>query len=292
MRCQFRSELLLEGSDDSASHHERWVVSYADFITLMFAFFVVMYSISSVNDGKFRVLSQALSHVFDDAELAAAVEAERIESESKQPIDLFEVAGEDPLARLLSSPALNPRQLEQRLAAHLSGAVSGGLITIRSSQDWTEIELSTDFAFADSESTVAEAAQTVLNQVAALVQPLNTPVRVEGFSDNVPPSPAATRSNRARSAVHSAAIADLLIAAGIDHQRLSTTAFGELHPLDSNASAAGRARNRRVVIAVGKHTQLDNPGVSLATRGNRPEKLPERTFSRVSQMPGPAQIQF
>ena len=54
-------------------NHERWLVSYADFITLLFAFFVVMYSISSINEGKYKIMSQALIGVFNDAERSTKV---------------------------------------------------------------------------------------------------------------------------------------------------------------------------------------------------------------------------
>ena len=73
MRRHFHTELLEDPHDDGA-HADRWILSYADFITLLFAFFVVMYSISSVNDGKFRVLSASLLEVFQDPRVNAAIE--------------------------------------------------------------------------------------------------------------------------------------------------------------------------------------------------------------------------
>lgn len=287
----FRTELLGAEAEDAADAHGRWIISYADFITLMFAFFVVMYSISSVNDGKFRVLSQTMLSVFSNPDVAAAVEAQvRARSGGGAAITTTAIDDLETAALLGDLQTLSPGGLEGVLQALFRQSLEEGRMAVRQSSSWTEIELPADATFADSEGALNPAAVAALADIAELAAVLDVPVRVEGFSDNVPSGADGARSSIAQSALHAAGIAAALVSGGVRPEQISATGLGEQFPVASNASAAGRAQNRRVVIAIARDRDATGAAVSLAAQPEQPERLPERTLSRISTLPGPAPI--
>lgn len=242
-------------------NHERWLVSYADFITLLFAFFVVMYSISSVNEGKYRVLSDALMSAFHDP------------ARSLDPIQVGELARApyspvDPTVRQL------PPLLEPPLSASLIEGVSGGgpgpqaeaiadevqaamqplidndLIDIRRLDDRIEVEIKTSILF-DSGSASADGESTpVLRRLAEILRDYPNRIHVEGFTDNVPINTLVYPSNWELSAARAATVVRILEEYGVDPTRLAAIGFGEHHPVADNATPEGRSANRRVVLVV------------------------------------------
>ncbi len=288
----FRTDLLLDGEDDAGSNSERWILSYADFITLMFAFFVVMYSISSVNDGKFRVLSQTMVSVFRNPEVAAAVEQRLIER-ARAAGQQREPAGREPIAlpEAIADPMLlEPDALGEVLATLMSEPIAEGRVRVRETTDWTEIELDGSFAFEAEAPGLRPDAGALLAQLADLARALDVPVRVEGFTDNLPRSGGIYGSNRALSAARAASVADALVAAGVAGERVAASGFGELHPVASNATDEGRRRNQRVVVAVARHDRVPSAAASAAAAGGLREQLPQRTLQRVTTLPAPAGI--
>lgn len=291
-RQRFRTALPSEEFEESG-HRERWILSYADFITLMFAFFVVMYSISSVNDGKFRVLSQTMADVFQNPEVAVAVE-QRLVERARQQLSSGGalLAEEDALfSEELANPALlRPQELGEVLLTLLTKPISENRVRLRTSEDWTEVEIDSDLAFNAATTRLTPEAVEALAAIAELARVVDMPVRVEGFTDNLPVSDTLYASNRERSAATAARIADALVKAGVSVERVSATGFGEAFPIASNASADGRRRNRRVVVAVARHNRVPEAGASLAARTERQERLSSRILERVVQLPGPEPI--
>lgn len=286
----FQTELLDDGVVGEGGEQTRWIVSYADFITLMFAFFVVMYSISSVNDGKFRVLSQTMLTVFQNPQVVAAVEQQLRTGAAIQNRAAFDG---DEILRVedITDPStLRAEVLGEVLAELLEKPITDQHVRVRTSNDWTEVELSREFAFGDDSMQLVPAAAAVLDGIAELARAVDMPVRVEGFTDNVPIDGGVYSSNRQLSAAHAARIADALVDAGVSAERVSAAGFGELHPLAPNASAAGRRKNRRVVIAVARHSDVGALAASMSANNNPRERVPARSLERVTEMPGPEQI--
>lgn len=288
MRRYFRTELL----DDAAAgdaHSDRWVVSYADFITLLFAFFVVMYSISSVNDGKFRVLSASLVDVFNDPRLDAALKTR----EHAPALPGKNQSAADEVARLLSSDTVSfrPEELATLLATRLAEPIANGAVQVRESRDWTEVELESTGAFDGPSERLTEDAAALLDSLGELARTMDLPVRVEGFSDGDAAASGHQARNLERAAAQAAAVAARLVAAGVDGQRISATGFGELPSPVSDADAAARTVNPRVVVAIARHDRVPDAAASLAARQERDE-LPQQTLQRVTQLPGPETIRF
>jgi len=257
-------------------NHERWLVSYADFITLLFAFFVVMYSISSVNEGKYRVLSDAIVAAFRNparslepiqigALARAPLQSDKPFDHSKPVIQLFKVPFPDkPVQervedKQVSKPEpaeVEPKldaasqQLANRIEEAMSELMNQGLIEVRRDKRWIEVEIKSSVLFSSGNAELSPQSAPVLRQLAETLQPLRNIIHVEGFTDNVPINNFEFRSNWELSAARAASVVHLFAGLGIDPQRMAAIGYGEFRPVDSNDTPAGRARNRRVVLVI------------------------------------------
>lgn len=252
-------------------NHERWLVSYADFITLLFAFFVVMYSISSVNEGKYRVLSDALEAAFrapatslNPVSPGRATQAVPFEPDNPAMIKLPKL----PLAHLA------PRQEEidvDHIAADIEEAlkplIEEDLVHVNKDQLSVEIELKSRILFASGSAIVAPAAEPILFQLANIIRRFDYPVRVEGHTDDVPISGGQFPSNWELSSARAGGVVRLLAVAGIDPLQLSASGFGEFRPIASNASEEGRSKNRRVVLVVDAGAKIKPDVETLIDQG-------------------------
>lgn len=256
------------------SNHERWLVSYADFITLLFAFFVVMYSVSSVNDGKFRVLSNSLDGAFkgearsmDMLQIGDIIQNKALIERLMQ----LDGAGDKPIVDLFSdnAPAVSARivdneledsievkeeqalsQLEDNLSDALSDFIDEELISVEKTDLWVEIEMKSSLLFSSGSATLSNEALRVLWKVAKPIRRLNNHVQVEGFTDNIPISSFEYPSNWELSASRASSVVHLFTKYGISPDRLAAVGYGSNHPIEDNESAEGRDSNRRVVIVI------------------------------------------
>jgi chemotaxis protein MotB len=260
-------------------NHERWLVSYADFITLLFAFFVVMYSISSVNEGKYRVLSDSIVAAFRDparslqpiqvGDLArTSAHPDTVIDHSRPVIDLFNlplpIPPEEQSALERPQPLPESRQdaarksgidrasqdLADSIEAAMAELVDDGLIQVRRDKRWIEVEINTSILFSSGSAQLSGQAQPVLRELADKLQPLSNIIHVEGFTDNVPINNFEFVSNWELSAARAASVVHLFTRLGIDPQRLAAVGYGEYRPVASNDTPEGRAKNRRVVLVI------------------------------------------
>ena len=249
-------------------NHERWLVSYADFITLLFAFFVVMYAISSVNEGKYRVLSDALVAAFRSP--AKSLEPIQV----GKPVKSLMEAQTDPrndAARMqsitLPVPAKprtpnggedgnagqekrNMDDMADAIEAALSHLIREGSVKVRRTDDWVEIELNTRILYTSGSAILQPEAVPVLGEIAKNIRDFPNAIRVEGFTDNVPINTARFPSNWELSAGRAASVVHLFQDEGVNPARMSATGYGEYRPAADNRTAAGRSSNRRVLVTV------------------------------------------
>jgi chemotaxis protein MotB len=243
-------------------NHEAWAIPYGDLVTLLFALFTVMYAMSSVNEGKFRVLSDAMIAAFNGA------------PKSMQPVNLGEPeqgkGGEQPLIGITptalikvktqqSNPApIVPVQdtsgslirMERQVQDAMRALIDAKLITVRRENMWLEIEINTDILFPSGAGAFSPAAEPVLDKLAEVLQPFPNPIRVEGHTDDRPIRTAAFPSNWELSAARAASVVHQFTKQGIDPLRLEIVGFGEFHPRQPNDSNEGRNANRRVAVLV------------------------------------------
>ncbi|VUD56526.1 Motility protein B [Thalassocella blandensis] len=210
-------------------NHERWLVSYSDFITLLFAFFVVMYSVSQVSESKYRELTQTLQSTFSTRTTSSQQVSELEQVDSLQSIQ----------QRIL------PLIEEEFSALHEQGEIS-----VRGNHDWLEIELDSSTLFSSASAELTPPARKIIAAIADKIALNSNRVIVSGHTDNLPISNDAFANNWALSSARAVAVVNALAYGGVNPERLSAVGYGEFKPIADNETEAGREKNRRVVISV------------------------------------------
>jgi len=244
-------------------NHERWLVSYADFITLLFAFFVVMYSVSSVNEGKYRVLSNSLSNAFGK------------KSKSISPISLTSSSAKSFLVTPIQSANLNTisisspipgvksshdgegagsaaalEDIADEISKSMKGLVDEDLVKIGTGKNGIEVEINASVLFESGSAGVQRKAVSTLNKIALILKEKPHSIHVEGFTDNIPIFTEIYPSNWELSAARAANVVHLFAKNGVDPKKMAAIGYGEFQPIESNATEKGRKKNRRVVVVI------------------------------------------
>lgn len=275
-------------------NHEAWAIPYGDLITLLLAFFVVMYSMSSVNEGKYRVLADSLNAAFGGPPRSPSPIQVGPKTQSSTPdprprllqgspahpgtrgsqhaISKPDVLG--PMAARISGDggretpvAARERAQLQRMADEVHEAlgdlISQKLIVVRRHEQWLEIEIQTDILFASGSAKLGSTAGEVLDRLAGALLEFDNRLRIEGHTDNVPIATREFPSNWELSSTRAASVVHRFMGRGVDPRRMTVLGLAEYQPVAENTDADGRNRNRRVVIVV-----LANPS------GPPPEIMP------------------
>ncbi|WP_111640557.1 flagellar motor protein MotD [Marinimicrobium alkaliphilum] len=239
-------------------NHERWMVSYADFITLLFGFFVVMYSISQVNEHKYRELSTTLVEAFNPARAARLSIEDIPASPFEPPAAVPEVLGSRDLGDL--------QGLVDALHQRFGDLMDQELLSVYANEHWLQIELRDSILFGSGSAAPSERAINIFADLADILKAVDNPVQVEGFTDNVPIRTAQFPSNWELSAARASAVVKLLADNAIAPERLAAVGYGEYQPVASNATAEGRAQNRRVALMVARQ-KIERPRTALDPEG-------------------------
>ena len=228
--------------------HDRWLVSYADLVTLLLAFFTTLYAASTIDSTKLGPLTNSLNAAFDPPSLASfgaastPVEATALRPEGVPTL----VPPVEIMARLDAMNALR-RQLSSALAA----AITEGRVELIQDARGLVISMPDDAAFPSGGADMTAAARVTIERVAATIQTLANPIRIEGHTDDVPIRTERFGSNWELSTARASAVVAHLVTSGrIDPARLSASGYGEFHPRVPNTSPGARARNRRIDIVV------------------------------------------
>jgi len=239
---------------EESANLDRWLVSYADFITLLFAFFVVMYALSSVNEGKYRVLSDTLNQVFKSTSATSDPNKPADASLDKSPVSENSVFVDLPIPEHDNNPTPpeNPEleSLSEEISQAVQPLIDDDLINIKKTDFWLEIDIKSSVLFNSGDARLSRDAEDILSSIAILLSSYPNDVQVEGFTDNVPirtkrfPSNWELSSSRAHSVVH------LFEQEGIDPKRLQAIGYGEYRPLEDNGTKEGRNANRRVNLVI------------------------------------------
>lgn len=233
-------------------NHERWLVSYADFITLMFAFFVVMYAISQVNEGKYRVLSDTLASAFRTIPGSSAGALVAVNPNAPMPVSV-------PIRRVqpnlktdekLQQNKERLRDVAKDLSQVLSPLVKEGQVRITEGALGITIDINANVLFAPGDARLGLEAVRALVAVAEILAPTDFPLVVEGHTDNTPINTAQFPSNWELSGMRASSVVRLFIDAGVDPRRLTATGFADQRPVADNATPEGKMRNRRVAITI------------------------------------------
>lgn len=231
---------------------DRWMVSYADFVTLLFAFFVVMYAMSSINEGKYRVLADSMTDAFKVA--PKSPDPIQIGKENKAVTSSDSSAENIKPIKILNKPTRTYEREMQQIAETVSGAVQPlidkNLIKVTQHKLWVEIEMNSKILFSSADSELEEEAYPALKSLAKVLQKLPNSIDVEGHTDNLPINNELFPSNWELSAARAASVVHLFSRYGVDPKRLSSIGYAEFRPIASNNTAEGRVRNRRVKVVI------------------------------------------
>ncbi|TCD21177.1 flagellar motor protein MotD [Pseudomonas sp. IC_126] len=237
---------------EEPENHERWLVSYADFITLLFAFFVVMYSISSLNEGKYKILSDSLVGVFNQVDRAVKPIPIGEERPRTTEPDVSQV--DEPQS---SREPIDPLQsIMQSMQEAFADLIDAKQLTVRGNELWVEIELNSSLLFPSGDALPNDHAFELLERVAGILAPFDNPIHVEGFTDNLPISTNKFPTNWELSTARAGSVVRMLAADGVDPSRLAAVGYGEFQPIADNATAEGRARNRRVILVISRNLDV------------------------------------
>lgn len=266
-------------------NHEAWAIPYGDLVTLLLALFVVMYAVSSVNEGKFRVMAESMAEAFGGPprSITPIQVGEKISkgADSAQKMSVLPV----PVLPQALGGVIRSLQNEKVLDGHIKSSIpqhqlneSGNTgyaqskrdlkrmgdeirkamgdlirkqqIIVRSTELWLEVEIKADILFPSGVSRPSEHAAPVLTRLAEIIKPFSNSIRVEGHTDNLPINTFAFPSNWELSAARAASVVRMFAERGVSPQRMIVAGLGEYTPVEDNATAQGRNRNRRVVLVV------------------------------------------
>jgi chemotaxis protein MotB len=230
--------------EEDTENHERWLISYADFMTLLFAFFVVMYAISVVNVGKYKVLSDALGDAFGGRG-AAVVPNTAVE----QPFTLPNIVARKRLEAMRREKD-RLTQLARDLTATLGPLVKEGKVRVTQNSRGVSVEINASVLFAPGDAALTDTSREALSAVAILLKNDPHQVQVEGHTDDVPISNPLFPSNWELSAVRASSVVRLFIDSGMAPARLTAVGHGANLPVAANDTPDGRARNRRVAVTI------------------------------------------
>lgn len=230
---------------------ERWMVSYADFVTLLFAFFVVMYAISSINEGKYRVLADTMTDAFKVAPkspepIQIGKESKTVSASSRsdiiQPVKV--------LPKPERTYEREMKQIAETVSKSVQPLIDKGLINVTQHKLWVEIEMNSKILFSSADSELEDEALPALRALANVLKPLPNSIDVEGHTDNIPINNEIFPSNWELSSARAASVVNLFTRYGVKPERLSSIGYAEFRPAASNATADGRLRNRRVKVVI------------------------------------------
>ncbi|HUB82527.1 MAG TPA: flagellar motor protein MotB [Bryobacteraceae bacterium] len=237
-------------------NHERWLVSYADFITLLFAFFVVMFASTQADKSKARAVSESVKDALEHGQFSNTLSTVlgRGKHENSRPAANPERAKVSDNLPPQKGPLPPPADLAKSLATlqrGLGSQVKAGEIGLKLEGRGLVVSLREATFFASGDDTISPGSEPILAKIAAEVQDFGNPIRLEGHTDSQPIHNSRFRSNWELSVARSIAMLELLERKfGIAPERLSVAGYAENAPVESNDTEEGRARNRRVDLVI------------------------------------------
>lgn len=276
---------------EEPAHTDRWAIPYGDLVTLLLAFFVVMYATSTANEGKYRVLSDALNAAFSGAPktlrpipVGEPINAGRHLRETPAAFDaptFARSAAAEPASRPSSANDDGVTTLdlvEESLVRDLRRRIFAEQVYVSRSSKGLEVELDADVLFASGAAEISSDAESLIRHIAGILTPYPNRVVIEGHTDNEPIHTRRFPSNWELSAARAVSVLRVLTDAGVAATRLSVQGYGEFQPIAGNDTVRGRQRNRRVVLVI-RDEQLapgKRPNARTMARRGAPSAAVER----------------
>jgi chemotaxis protein MotB len=268
--------------EEEKDNHERWLVSYADFITLLFAFFVVMYALSSVNEGKYRILSNSMVSAFRNVP---------VNSSGTAPMVVPTSAPAVPKVNLTSKTQDAVRQQQREKMRHvakeilevMAPLVEQGKVRVLETSRGVSIEINDSILFSPGQALLQPPLAKAMQSVAEVLVASDFPITIEGHTDDLPIKNTQFPSNWELSAVRATTVLRLFADAGVAAARLTAIGYADTRPVEPNVLADGRARNRRVTILI--DSEIPEKGTEVNLQGQAAQLKPATTVSPAEALP-------
>ena len=262
----------------------RWLVSYADYMTLLFALFVVLYAMAMLNEKPFETITESVGRVFQANKEQPKNRGHGDDilnvNTSKSNKRLFGngildeagpqlLEGEQSLSNISDSQVgTNLTSLENELHAALYELIESGFAQLQIDGDWLEIELNSGLLFPSGSSSATNSATSILSIIYNVIGEVSNFVRVRGYTDNQAINTEIFSSNWELSVYRATSILRVLEDLGMNSARMAIEGYGQYYPTADNTTVQGRAKNRKVVIAISKYgleksNLLNTPTISV-----------------------------
>jgi chemotaxis protein MotB len=252
-------------------NHERWIISYADFTTLLLATFVVMYAVSSVNSSKFQEMAEAFSTAFIGK--IPTIQASGMAAANKAPFDYMPSPVHSPIItrepEVKHLPTALRQEVERRvekldeayekLTRLLALMIQKGQVRVSLQSVGVVIDINAVVLFKSAKAELTPEALSLIEQVAGVLRELNYRIQVNGFTDNAQIHSAQFGSNWDLSAARAISVVKRFVLDGVDPSLLVGAGYGEYHPVGPNDTPEGMAMNRRVSIVVVSPVEGEDP---------------------------------
>lgn len=276
-------------------NHEAWAIPYGDLVTLLFALFTVMYAVSSLNEGKFRVAAASMNAAFSGPQ--RSLQPIQIgETMPPNAVDMNQMNVSRPAAPSNDSGGGSTgelRRMAREIRAALAPLIEEKVVSVRSTAVGLEVEIQTDILFPSGTALLSTQAMSIMKRLAVVLKHFDHEVRVEGHTDDRPINTAQFPSNWELSSARAASVVHLLMREGVAPHRLAVIGAGEYKPVSPNDSDQGRNRNRRVVLVIpaqeGRGGEVDDLVTSIDIIQQRTEAPAEPAAP--TPAPAPARSQ-
>lgn len=235
-------------------NHDRWLISYADFITLLFAVFVVLYAMSKIDEGKYKVLGSSLNTAFGSVSLGNrnAGESVHISPQNEQDLLLKSLVDKRnaKMAEQLRKQKEAMQAMVNELTQVLAPLVKNDLVSVTQSPRGVVVDINANALFEQGEAALQKSAARTLTAVAKVLDTGTQLIEVEGHTDDIPIYTPQFPSNWELSAARASSVVRLFIEQGVKAERLRAVGLASYHPIFTNETAEGRAKNRRVTVTI------------------------------------------
>lgn len=226
--------------EDDKEDSGRWLLSYADFITLMFAFFVVLYTTSDSNSGKTHTFGDALTTAFSNSDEAGMPKTKTviIPRETIKKIQLDAIRRD------------KMNSIAENLRASMPSLVKDGQVRVTQTARGITVEINASLLFLSGQALLSTDSIKVLQDVAHVLKDDDHDIQIEGHTDNSPINTQNYPTNWELSTARASSVARLFADNGVAPERLVAAGYGEFRPVEPNTTPEGRTRNRRVIVTL------------------------------------------
>ena len=248
-------------------NHERWLVSYADFITLLFAFFVVMFASSQTDKGKQQQMAESMKNAIEQNQIASAISGilgGTADDKGKGNAQMRGPGGSNKIARDEASKLVELAPAVEYLNKALEAEIKDGKMTVSLQPRGLVVSMNSAAFFYSGVDEVNEDAYDSVSKVAATIRDLPNQIRLEGHTDSKPIRTPRFRGNWELSAARAISMMELFTTRfEIPKSRVAIAGYADTAPIETNDTEEGRAANRRVDVVILNHLGLQSePGAA------------------------------